>query len=125
MINKRTSNPLKKRRVSQGYTQTDMSNFLEITQSQYSRIEKGNTDPTKYLKRLGKILDCNPDEIFAGDVLNEIEEEWLKDPNKIMGCQYHEAKPDAAYLEVKGWFSREELVKLIEFVDEGLKAKKT
>jgi len=35
------------------------------------------------------------------------------------------SKPNAAYLEVKGWFTREELVKLIEFVDEGLKAKKT
>ena len=40
-----------------GLTQKQMSEKLEITQSQYSKIETGETDPTKYLYKLSKILE--------------------------------------------------------------------
>ena len=46
------TNPLERRRVQLGYSQQDISNLLGITQSQYSRIEKGNSDPNKHLKKL-------------------------------------------------------------------------
>ena len=39
------TNPLERRRVQLGYSQQDISILLGITQSQYSRIEKGNSDP--------------------------------------------------------------------------------
>ena len=63
---KTETNPLKRRRLSFGYSQKQISELMEITQSQYSRIENGSSDPTKYLKKLSDILECDPDEIFKG-----------------------------------------------------------
>ena len=54
----RQTNPLKKRRMETGFTQKQMSKKLGITQSQYSKIENGETDPTKYLTQLSKIFKC-------------------------------------------------------------------
>ena len=48
---KTETNPLKRRRLSLGYSQKQMSELIEITQSQYSRIENGSSGPTKYLKK--------------------------------------------------------------------------
>ena len=47
---KRITNPLERRRVQYGYNQNYISKLLGITQSQYSRIEKGDSDPYKHLK---------------------------------------------------------------------------
>ena len=118
-MNKET-NPLKRRRQSLGYNQKQMSDRLNITQSQYSRIENGTTDPTKYLSRLSEIFDCEPEEVFQGKILNEIEEEFLNNPSKEMSCTYHEGKPDSVYLKVEGWFTKEELERFISFSMEGL-----
>jgi len=57
-----------------------MSELIEITQSQYSRIENGSSDPTKYLKKLSDVLECDPDEIFKGRILEEIENEFPEIP---------------------------------------------
>ena len=59
MIQNRQANPLKKRRMEMGLTQKHISEKLGITQSQYSNIENGETDPTKYLKPISKILAAN------------------------------------------------------------------
>ena len=59
--------PLQKRRVKKGYSQQEMSKHLGITQSQYSRIEKGQTNPAKHIKKLSEILDCHPSEVFQGE----------------------------------------------------------
>ena len=114
------SNPLKRRRQSLGYSQKQISDLLHITQSQYSRIENGIADPTKYLSRLSEIFDCEPEEVFQGKILSEIEEEFLSNPLKEMSCTYHEKKPNAVYLKVEGWFTREELEKMVSFSVEGL-----
>ena len=53
-----------------GLTQTDVSSQLGITQSQYSRLEKSESDPTKYLMKLSKIFDC-PEEL---SILREIKD---------------------------------------------------
>ena len=45
-------NPLERRRFQFGYSQQDISKLLGITQSQYSRIEKGASHPNKHLKKL-------------------------------------------------------------------------
>ena len=73
---KTETNPLK-RRVLSDYNQKQMSELIEITQSQYSRIENGSSDPTKYLKKLSDILECEPNEILKGKILKEIENEFL------------------------------------------------
>ena len=78
MKTKFETNPLKKRRTSKGLTQKKMSELLNITQSQYSKIENGETDPSKYIVSLSHILGCERDELFKGQILNEIEEEFLK-----------------------------------------------
>ena len=105
------TNPLKRRRTSKGLTQKQMSELLNITQSQYSKIEKGDVDPTKYLEPLSKILGCKPNEIFKGEILKEIEDEFLNDPIKEMVCSYHQKKPNSVYLKMEGWFTKEELGK--------------
>ncbi len=115
-------NPLKRRRLSLGYNQNQMSELMEITQSQYSRIENGSSDPTKYLKKLSEILKCKPDEIFKGKILQEIEDEFLTNPLREMLCTYHEKKPDAVYVRLEGWFTEEELSRFLILTIDGIKS---
>ena len=118
---RKDTNPLKRRRISLGITQKQISEFLNVTQSQYSKIECGESDPTKHLNKLSKILDCKPDEIFSGKILNEIEEEFLNDPIKERSTTYHESKPDSVYIKMEGWFSQRELEDFVEFSKSGFK----
>ena len=41
---KNITNPLERRRIEFGYSQQKISKLLGITQSQYSRIEKGDSN---------------------------------------------------------------------------------
>ena len=116
---RKDTNPLKRRRISLGITQKQMSEFLNVTQSQYSKIESGESDPTKHLNKLSEILDCKPDEIFSGKILNEIEEEFLNDPIKERSTTYHESKPDSVYIKMEGWFTQKELEDFVEFSKNG------
>ena len=120
---KTETNPLKRRRLSLGYSQKQMSELMEITQSQYSRIENGSSDPTKYLKKLSDILECNPDEIFKGKILEEIENEFLENPLREMMCTYHEKKPNSVYVKLEGWFTEEELSRFLILTIDGMKSK--
>ena len=116
---RKDTNPLKRRRISLGITQKQMSEFLNVTQSQYSKIESGESDPTKHLNKLSEILDCKPNEIFSGKILNEIEEEFLNDPIKERSTTYHESKPDSVYIKMEGWFTQKELEDFVEFSKSG------
>ena len=116
---RKDTNPLKRRRVSLGITQQQMSEFLNVSQSQYSKIESGESDPTKHLNKLSEILDCKPNEIFSGKILNEIEEEFLNDPIKERSTTYHESKPDSVYIKMEGWFTQKELEDFVEFSKSG------
>ena len=118
---RKDTNPLKRRRISLGITQKQISEFLNVTQSQYSKIESGESDPTKHLNKLSKILDCKPNEIFSGKILNEIEEEFLNDPIKERSTTYHESKPDSVYIKMEGWFTQKELEDFVEFSKSGFK----
>ena len=118
---RKQSNPLKRRRISLGITQKKISELLNITQSQYSKIESGDTDPTKYLNSLSQILDCKPNEIFMGKILNEIEDEFLNDPIKEMSTTYHQSKPNSVYIKMEGWFTQKELEDFVEFSKSGFK----
>ena len=118
---RKQSNPLKRRRISLGITQKKISELLNITQSQYSKIESGDTDPTKYLNSLSQILDCKPNEIFMDEILNEIEDEFLNDPIKEMSTTYHQSKPNSVYIKMEGWFTQKELEDFVKFSKNGFK----
>ena len=120
MKNKLIANPLKKRRVMLGFTQMEVSSQLGITQSQYTRLEKSESNPTKYLVRLSKIVDCDPEELFGPSMLNEIEQDFLNlpKPNEIAFIT-HESKPNEVFLDLKkGWYKMNDLENLLSSVKE-------
>ena len=113
---KNTINPLERRRLQCGYSQQDISKLLGITQSQYSRIEKGASDPNKHLKKLSEIFDCEPNEVFQGEILREIENDFLNDPTNDFQRTFHERKPGYVNLKVKGWFTRKQIINNYEML---------
>ena len=86
-----------------------MAEKLGISQSQYSKLESGETDPAKYLNKLSKILRCDPNDVFSGQILKDMEEEFLNDQIKETRCIYHKRNSDKVYVKMEGWFSEEEL----------------
>ena len=58
--------------------------------------------------------------MFRGQILNEIEGDFLNDPKKEMVCTYHQKKPNSVYLKMEGWFTEEELKRFVEFTLEGM-----
>ncbi len=103
-------NPLERRRFQFGYSQQDISKLLGITQSQYSRIEKGASDPKKHLKKLSEIFDCEPNEVFQGEILREIENDFLNDPTNDFQRTFHERKPGYVNLKIEGWFTKKQII---------------
>ena len=114
------TNPLKKRRLEKGLTQRQLSEKLGITQSQYSKIENREIDPTKYLNKLSKILKCNPNDVFGGQILKDLEEDFLNDPIKETQCIYHKRNPDKVYIKMEGWFTEEELSRFLIWTIDGI-----
>ena len=110
------TNPLLRRRVQFGYTQKDISKLLGITQSQYSRIESGNTDPNKHIKTLSKIFNCEPNEVLQGKILREIENDFLIDPNNCFQRIFHEGKPGYVKLNINGWFTKKQVIDNYEMI---------
>ena len=98
---RKDTNPLKRRRISLGITQKQISEFLNVTQSQYSKIESGESDPTKHLNKLSEILECKPNEIFSGKILDEIEEEFLNDPIKERSSTFHPRLHHTYFFQMK------------------------
>ena len=109
-------NPLERRRIQFGYSQQDISKLLGITQSQYSRIEKGASDPNKHLKKLSEIFDCEPNEVFQGKILREIENDFLNDPTNDFQRTFHERKPGYVNLKIEGWFTRKQIINNYEML---------
>ena len=109
-------NPLERRRIQFGYSQQDISKLLGITQSQYSRIEKGASDPNKHLKKLSEIFDCEPNEVFQGEILREIENDFLNDPTNGFQRTFHERKPGYVNLKIEGWFTRKQIINNYEML---------
>ena len=107
---KNITNPLERRRVQFGYSQQDISKLLGITQSQYSRIEKGDSDPNKHLKKLLEIFGCKPSEVFQGKILREIEDDFLNNPINTFLRTYHERKRGYVNLKIEGWFTKKQVI---------------
>ena len=114
--NSNLSNPLKRRRAQFGYSQQDMSKLLSITQSQYSRIEKGKTDVSKHIKKLSKIFGCEPNEVFQGKILREIDDDFLNNQTNSFQRIYHERKPGFVNLKIEGWFTKKQISKNYEML---------
>ena len=114
---KNITNPLERRRVQFGYSQQDISKLLGITQSQYSRIEKGDTDPNKHIKKLSEIFNCEPNEVFQGKILREIEDDFLNDPTNSFQRIFHERKPGFVNLKIEGWFTKKQIIDNYEMLN--------
>ena len=109
-ILKNITNPLQRRRIQFGYSQQEISLLLGITQSQYSRIEKGESDPNKHLKKLSRIFNCEPNEVLQGRILKEIDDDFLNDPSNSFKRIFHERKPGYVNLKIDGWFTRKQII---------------
>ena len=109
-IIKNITNPLERRRIQSGYSQHAMSKLLGITQSQYSRIEKGNSNPNKHLKKLSDIFKCKPNDVFQGEILKEIDNNFLDDPTNNFQRVFHERKPGYVNLKIEGWFTKKQII---------------
>ena len=107
---KNISNPLERRRVQFGYSQKEISKLMGITQSQYSRVEKGTSDPNKHLKKLSEIFNCEPGEVFQGEIIREIEKDFINNPNNIFQRTFHERKPGYVNLKIDGWFTKKQII---------------
>ena len=114
--NSKLTNPLERRRAQFGYSQQDMSRLLGITQSQYSRIEKGKTDVNKHIKKLSKIFGCEPNEVFQGKILREIDDDFLNNQSNSFHRIYHERKPGYVNLKIDGWFTKGQIRKNYEML---------
>ena len=114
--NSKLTNPLERRRAQFGYSQQDMSKLLGITQSQYSRIEKGKTDVNKHIKKLSKIFGCEPNEVFQGKILREIDDDFLNNQTNSFQRIYHERKPGFVNLKIEGWFTKKQIIKNYEML---------
>ena len=107
---KNITNPLERRRIQFGYSQQEISKLLGITQSQYSRIEKGDSDPNKHLKKLSEIFACEPNEVFQGEILREIDNDFLNNPTNTFQRIYHVRKPGYVNLNINGWFTKKQII---------------
>ena len=115
MRNKLITNPLKKRRVMLGLTQGQVSSQLGITQSQYSRLEKSESDPTKYLVRLSQIFGCDPNELFGKTILREAEEDFLNVTEQHgIGMIHHQENPGEVFIDMYGWYDTKSVKDLLE-----------
>ena len=103
------NSPLEIKRVTKGYSQQEMSEYLGITQSQYSRIEKGQTNPAKHIKKLSEILDCHPSEIFQGEIQKKIEDDFLNDETNSFQRTFHKRKEGYVHLKIDGWFTKKQI----------------
>ena len=110
MYKKKLRNPLERRRLQFGYTQKQISKLLGITQSQYSRIEKGETNPNKHIKKFSEIFKCEPNEVFQGKILKEIDDDFLNNPANGFQRIYHERKPGYVNLKIEGWFTKRQVI---------------
>ena len=114
------TNPLERRIAQVGQSQQDISKLLGITQSQYSRIEKGKTDANKHIKKLSKIFDCEPNEVFQGKILREIDDDFLNNQTNSFQRIFHERKPGYVNLKIEGWFTKGQISKNYEMLIKAL-----
>ncbi len=115
------NNPLTRRRKEMGISQLEVANYLNISQQHYSRIEKGNGEYVPYIKKLCKFFKCKENELWSGEYLNKIQNDFLKDFNKKVEHQFHEKKQGYVYINIKGWFEYSEYQEQNKTINESIK----
>ena len=113
--------PIKARRVMLGLTQKSVSSELGVTQSQYSRLENYESNPTKYLKKLSKILKCQPEKLLKSSSKAFCEDELIQpEKSNKVGFIIDPARPERVFLSLnEGWYTTdliEDLLWLIKRV---------
>ena len=58
--------------------------------------------------------------MFSGEVLKDMEEEFLTDPIKETQCIFHKRNPNKVYVKMEGWFVEEELSRLLIWTIDGI-----
>ena len=117
-MEKRITNPLEKHRRNNRKTQAEVAEFLGITQSQYSRLENAECAPEPHLAKLAEFFHCEENELYSGNILIELENDFLNDGFKQVGGTYHEKKPDQIYLNIKGWFPNHIAQEAIDYLND-------
>ena len=120
MTRQRQTNPLKKRRMVLGLTQRHVCEKLGVTQSHYSKIESGEYNPSRHLKQLSEIFGCEPNDVFSGQILIDMEDDFINNPIKETQCIYHKRNPNKVYLKMEGWFTEEEISRFLILSIDGL-----
>ena len=59
--------------------------------------------------------------MWQGNYLDEVYDAILNDFSRVEETQFREEKPDAVYLNLKGWFTKEELKDLNIRMDNSIK----
>ena len=67
-------------------------------------------DPNKHLKKLSEIFNCEPSEVFQGEIIREIEKDFINNPTNIFQRTFHERKPGYVNLKIDGWFTKKQIV---------------
>lgn len=74
---------LKETRLQKGFTQKEIADLLNVTQSSYSNWESGKAKPLrKNIKKIAKILEVSPEYLLGRD-LNKSENVFYGDKHTI------------------------------------------
>ena len=74
------------------------------------------------MAKLAQFFNCKENELYAGNILVELENDFLNDGFKQVGGTYHEKKPDHIYLNIKGWFPNHIAQEAIDYLTEHMEA---
>ena len=91
-------------------------------QSQYLRLKNEVCSPKSYLAKLAEFFNCKENKLYAGNILAELEKDYLNDGLKQVGGTYHEKRPVQVYLNIKGWFPNHTSQEAIDYLTEYIEA---
>jgi hypothetical protein len=72
--------------------------------------------------KLAEFFKCKENELYAGNILGELENDFLNSGFKQIGGTYHEKKPDQVYLVIKGWFPHHIAQEAVDYLNEHMEA---
>ena len=74
------------------------------------------------MAKLAEFFHCEENELYSGNILIELENDFLNDGFKQVGGTYHEKKPDQIYLNIKGWFPNHIAQEAIDYLNDHMEA---
>ena len=61
-------------------------------------------------QKLSEIFGCDPNDVFRGKILREIEDDFLNDQTNNFRRILHERKPGYVNLKIEGWFTKKQII---------------